>query len=72
MPHPGLKVATSPTFDGRLSGKVIMDLDNNMHLDVVLIFNRNWSGIQAQSPDSSADDFGAGKSCVEENQWSEG
>lgn len=23
MPHPGLDVATSPQFDGRLSGKII-------------------------------------------------
>lgn len=32
MPHPGLKVATNPTFDGRLSGKVsyVFELNNNI------------------------------------------
>ena len=29
MPHPGLKVATNPTFDGKLIGKVIIITHNN-------------------------------------------
>lgn len=42
LPHPGLKVATNPHFDGRLSGMTIISSTFSASTLFFLFFNVGW------------------------------
>lgn len=65
MPHPGIKVATSPTFDGRLKGEIPYFIITGLGINS--IYYRNWWGVQRQSQDFCANDTGAWKFSAQEN-----